>query len=514
MRKYFLITILTLMAGSLVLGNIAHPAMAAEKGKYGGILKFNLAKHAGVFGDPLEIRAWNERFIDFVFQTMMRPNDTQFGVIDPELATNWEIASDKSHVILKLRKGVKFHDGTDFNAQAAKWNIDRWVESPNPQLSMVKSTDVIDDYTFRLNLSDWDATILSSLCQDTFIISPTAFKKNGAEWAKFNPVGTGPFKLLKFKRGSYLKYEKFVDYWEKGLPYLDGVLITQIPDPMTALASLKNGDLDALVGVDAISGDEMRKTGGFDVVVAYINHEVLYFNSEDQSSIFSDRRVREALEYAIDKHSIAKSVYRNLYSPTYEIVHSINILTDPGTVPRKYNPGKAKQLIKEAVYPKGLKIKLTFQAGSPITRDLFTAIQKNLRDVGIEVEANPLQGPASMQAQFQRQPPNALQLAGQPGSTLSMLEYSKRTLHRDSLYFQGAKKPEGFHELLEKALLTMDKKEQLGYLSKMEKLAYNFAMITPLFIQCRIVIQNQKVKDVDWFWAGEHIRLRRAWLSE
>ena len=515
MKKVFLLSLIFALAGCYVLGILTDPVKAAEKNKYGGILKINFARTSGVIGDPLLLRAWNHTYVDFVLQTLLRPSNDKFGGLEPELATSWEMAPDKSHYTFNLRKGVKFHDGTDFNAQAVKWNLDRWVGSPRVQLSMVKSIDVIDDYTVRFNLSGWEATILNDFGNETFMISPIAFEKKGQEWAKYNPVGTGPFKVVEWKRNTYLKYEKFADYWEKGLPYLDGIVFTMIPDPMTAIASLRKGDLHALRDIDPISASELKKIGGFDIISTHALHANLRFNSMDPRSVWSDRRMREALEYAIDKESITNRVLRGFSDPIYETVHSINILTDPGTVPRKYNPEKARQLIKEAGMGVGHEIKFTYFGASPTHRDIASVIQNNLREVGIKMEFNPVTFAAYMSKQFEPSPSNELMFWGQRGSPGDILASTKQMLHPDSIYIKGIKRPEGFDELLEKALQSMNTEEQLGYLSKMEKLAYDFAMFIPVHAQHNTVVQSPKVKDAVWYWAGKPIPyLRRAWVSE
>ena len=130
-KVLFAVLILTLVCGFLLTHGV-QSVMSAEKGKYGGILKMNHSKPAGIIGHPLKIRAWNHEFIDNTLQTLIRASNTEMGVYEPVLATSWELAPDKSSYTFKLRRGVTFHDGTPFNAQAAKWNLDMWVKSKRP----------------------------------------------------------------------------------------------------------------------------------------------------------------------------------------------------------------------------------------------------------------------------------------------------------------------------------------------------------------------------------------------
>ncbi|MBW1799408.1 MAG: ABC transporter substrate-binding protein [Deltaproteobacteria bacterium] len=510
MKKCLFVSSIFVLTVALLTGLSAAPAMAAEKAKYGGILKFNHSKPAGIIGNPLKIRGWNHEFIDFILQTLIRPSNTKLGSFEPQLAESWELAPDKSYYTFKLRKDVKFHDGTVFNAQAAKWNLDMWVKSKRPRLDKVTSVDVVDDYTIRCNLSGWDNVTLFDFAKDTFMVSPTAWKKNGEEWARYNPVGTGAFKLVEFKRKVSLKYEKFKDYWKKGLPYLDGVFITQIPDPMTAIASLKKGEIDAWMGVDPVSGSELRKTGDWVISTNPGPHQVLLYNSTDPKSPWADKRMREALEYAIDKETIAKTTGRGFTFPVWEMIHSIP--AKAGTVPRKYNPEKARQLIKEAGHT-NLKVKLTYMAR--IMQDQAVAIQGNLADVGIKIDPNPVTGAVYHRAAFEPIPGIDMVIGNQRGGPNELLVSVDETLASGSVFFQGMKRPKGFDDLLHKAIQQTNMGEALKILYKMEKLAYDDAMFTPLWGWLFITVNAPYVKDAVWFWASmPYPSLETAWLDK
>ncbi|MBU7024862.1 MAG: ABC transporter substrate-binding protein [Theionarchaea archaeon] len=510
MRKIIFIAFILVLAFSFMVINGFQPVLAAEKSKYGGILKANHSKPAGIIGNPLEIRGWNHEFIDNTLQTLIRPSNTEMGVYEPLLATSWNLAPDKSNYTFKLRKGVKFHDGTPFNAKAAKWNLDMWVKSKRPRLDKVTSVDVIDDYTIRCNLKGWDAVTLADFAKDTFMISPTAWEKNGEKWIDYNPVGTGPFKLKEFKRNVHVKFEKFDDYWAEGLPYLDGIHFSQIPDPMTTIASLKRGEIDAWMGVDPVSARQLEGAKGLKVVPNPALHNVLQFNSVDPKSPWSDKRMREALEYALDKERLAKTIGRGYFTPVYNIIHSIP--EGAGTTPRKYNPDKARQLIKDAGY-ENLRVKLYFSVGPD--QDAAVAVQANLGAVGIQVDPTPVQGPAFHQKLFEPMVGSDLIFGNQRGARSDVLGPADETLASGSVFFQGVKRPPGFDDLLSKAMQQEDIKESLKYLWKMEKLAYDDAMFVPIYAIKLIIAQSSKVNDAIWFWSGQpYPNLERAWLSK
>ena len=510
MKRVFFLTLIVVLACGFSLMQGHRMVMAAEKGKYGGILKMNHSKPAGIIGNPMKIRGWNHEFIDNTLQTLIRPSNTEMGVFDPVLATSWELAPDKSNYIFKLRKGVTFHDGTPFNAESAKWNLDMWVESNRPRLDKVTSVDVIDDYTIRCNLSGWDAVTLEDFSKDTFMISPTAWEKHGENWVDYHPVGTGPFKLTEFKRNVHLKFKKHDDYWAKGFPYLEGIEFSQIPDPMTTIASLKRGEIDAWMGVDPISASELQGSKGLVVIPNPALHNLLQFNSTDPKSPWSDIRMREALEYAVDKEALAKTVGRGFFTPVYEIIHSIP--PGAGTTPRKYDPEKAKQLIKAAGYD-NLHVKLFFSTGPD--QDAIVALQAYLAAVGINVEPVPVQGPLFHQKLFEPAVGADLIFGNQRGARNELLAPADETLSSGSVFFQGVSRPKGFDDLLNKALQQEDIHESLKYLLQMEKLAYDDAMFVPLYAIKLIVVQSDAVKDAIWFWSGSpYPNLERAWLEK
>jgi peptide/nickel transport system substrate-binding protein len=507
-KVLFAVLILTLVCGFLLTHGV-QSVMSAEKGKYGGILKMNHSKPAGIIGHPLKIRAWNHEFIDNTLQTLIRASNTEMGVYEPVLATSWELAPDKSSYTFKLRRGVTFHDGTPFNAEAAKWNLDMWVKSKRPRLDKVTSIDVIDDYTIRCNLSAWDAVTLADFSKDTFMISPAAWNKNGEKWIDYHPVGTGPFKLKDFKRNVHVKFTKFDDYWAKGYPYLDGIEFSQIPDPMTTIASLKRGEIDAWMGVDPVSAAELQNSKGITVIPNPAIHNLLQFNSENPKSPWADKRMREALEYAVDKPALARTVGRGFFIPKYEIIHSIP--PGAGTTPRQYDPEKSRQLIRAAGY-ENLKIKLFYQVGP--SQDAAVALQAFLADVGIQIEPTPLQGAAFNRKLFEPVVGSDLLFGNQRGSRTELLGPVDETLASGSVFFQGVKRPAGFDDLLNRALQQEDVKVSLKYLFQMEKLAYDDAMFVPLYAIKLIVAQSLDVKDAIWFWAGmPYPFLERAWLD-
>ncbi len=132
------------------------------------------------------------------------------------LATGWKIDKDLKSITLTLRRNVKFHDGTDFNAEAVKYLLDQHRTLGGAELKLVSSIDVIDPYTVKLNLSRFENYLLNALAtRPGTVISPTAIKSHDKAWCMVNPVGTGPFRFVKYERDSLLNFEKFQNMAER-----------------------------------------------------------------------------------------------------------------------------------------------------------------------------------------------------------------------------------------------------------------------------------------------------------
>ncbi len=175
-----------------------------------------------------------------LFETLLNFGE-QDTTIHPGLAESWEISEDNLQYTFKLQEGVKFHDGTDFNAEAVVKNVDRWKAGTEEQFyyfnSMFKAegediiTEVIaeDEYTVVFKLSRPQAPFLKNIAMSPFgIASPTAFEAAGDTFGD-NPVGTGPFKFVDWKRNDSITIEKFEDYWQDGLPKLERIIFRYIP---------------------------------------------------------------------------------------------------------------------------------------------------------------------------------------------------------------------------------------------------------------------------------------------
>jgi peptide/nickel transport system substrate-binding protein len=351
--------------------------------KKGGTLRILMSPTSANIGWPAEVVGASTNTIQCCLENLLRGDSK--GNVFPWLAEYYKVADDLKSITFNLRKGVKFHDGSDFNAEVAKWNLDNYI---NAKLEPYwASVDIIDDYTIRVSITEWNSFILASFGDAStppFMVSKTAFEKNGINWMKANPVGTGPFKFASFQQDVHLKFVSNPDYWVKGKPYLDGIEYIFVADAMTSKMAMETGEADIRLSV-MIKDAESYKTLGFKMDMIPLDNVALVPDTANTDSPWSNQKVREAVEYAIDREAIAKA-FGYGYSPAaYQIPTSSTLTYDPNyTLARKYDAEKAKQLLTEAGYSAGFQT--TIIVGPMTDRNLATAVQAYLAKVGIKVK--------------------------------------------------------------------------------------------------------------------------------
>ena len=362
-------------------------ARAATQPQYGGVLKIiDVAEGAQPIGAPWEIQGIDVKLVTPVIEALLR--EDAGGGYHPWLATAWKIDTARNIITLSLRKGVKFHDGTDFNAKAAKWCMDHAIEAKIAKGFL--SVDAVDDYTIRVNVDKYQNNYLFYLSGSGSagaMGSPTNFEKKGVEFARWNPVGTGPFKFLSYQRGSKLAFTRWEGYWQKGKPYLDGIEYLFIRDPMTQQAAMRASGSERVDVLCVTSGEQaaMMKAQGFEVLSMPVGPVSLIPDSNNQDSPLSKRKVREAVSYAINRDAIVKARGFGFWGAANQIPSPDQLGYVKNLPIGQYDPKKAKQLLTEAGYPSGFKIKIIVMPAL-VDRDAMVAVQRFLGEVGIQAE--------------------------------------------------------------------------------------------------------------------------------
>src|SRR6185436_7757644 len=297
--------------------------------------------------------------------------------IVPQLATGYEWAADQRSVVIKLRTGVKFHDGEPFNAEAVKFNIERHINTPGTfrktEIGQIQSVDVLDDKTVRLNLSEPLTPLLAALTDRSgMMVSPKAAKAQGDKLGQ-KPVCAGPYRFVERVAQGKIVLEKFPDYWDKASIHIDRVEVVPITDSTARLASLRSGDLHMIeraspTDLAEIRGDSRLRVTG----VPELGYQMIPLNVANgpKSKALADARVRQALDLAIDRDALVKAVFNNEYIPGNQWVSPTSYYYNAKYPVRKRDVAKAKQLLREAGQPN-----LTFTLIVPPERDRQEAAQ-------------------------------------------------------------------------------------------------------------------------------------------
>jgi peptide/nickel transport system substrate-binding protein len=369
------------------------PTTNTGSGQSGGIFRVIVAEFpSGSVGIPWKMSGANP-VNDLILQRLMWHERN--GAYTCILAESFEWADDFTTLVLHLRKGIKFHDGTDFNAQAVKWNYEHALAAKAGSWQLIKSVEATDNYTFKIHTQKYSAALLPMVTAETinspysYMISPTAFEKNGEDWANYHPVGTGAFKLKEYIADSHILTERFDDYWE-GKPYLDGVEMVLVPDPVTAQLAFEAGAAESvsLVGKSyLLMRDLLPKGFKADSFPDLKTHLLPSAGDPDKLGVpntgpLGNAKVRMAIEYAINKKAICDSVFAGYYNPVYSFATPEYKSFEDNVVRRSYDPAKAKALLAEAGYPDGFKI--TLYSGTHLGGDDIPLIQSYLNAVNIK----------------------------------------------------------------------------------------------------------------------------------
>ncbi|MDD1753496.1 MAG: ABC transporter substrate-binding protein [Methanotrichaceae archaeon] len=388
-KIFAFIVVMFILALSLLIAGAA--SLFAAEPRYGGILRESDQSDGVSIGYPPKLTSiYGNRQTAPAIETLFRIDKTGRPV--PWLATGFTNNVATKALTLSLRKNVKFHDGTDFNAEAVKWNLDQSMSAKSPGAEKFKSIDVIDESTLRINLTEWDNTVTSYLSQALgMIISPAAFKKNGEDWCANHPVGTGPFQFVSWQKDVRCVYKKFDGYWQKGKPYLDRIEFAPILDSLTRQLCLRRGEIELGATIAAKDLASLEKDG-YVVTRGRMGSgaDTLIPDAANPKSPFADIRVRQAAQHAIDTKTLVKSIFLGEAESTNQWSYKGHWGYNPSVLGYPYNPPKAKQLLAEAGYPNGFKTKILYRT-SPEQNLLFTAVQGYFKAVGIDAELDPAQ---------------------------------------------------------------------------------------------------------------------------
>jgi peptide/nickel transport system substrate-binding protein len=370
----------------------------------GGTLTYGRG-HDSVRLDPgHETDGESFKVMDNLYENLVTFADTTTELV-PELATRWDIAPDGMTYTFHLRQGVKFHDGTPFDAAAVVFSLDRQRDKQPPHpfhsvggpytywqgMSMddvVKDIRAADDSTVVFALKRRNAPFLADLAMGfAAIVSPTAVKKFGEDFAK-NPVGTGPFRFVEWVKDDHITLERNPDYWG-GKPHLDRVVFRSIPENTVRYLALEQGSVLGLDGLNTELARRVQSTGKYDLVMQP-GMNVGYLAMNMDKPPFDKKEVRLAFNYAIQKDQIVKSLYGGFGTPAVNPMPPTLWGYNHSVLEYPYDPAKARALLAQAGFPNGFKTELWAMNGPrpymPDPLKIAEAIQADLKAVGVTAE--------------------------------------------------------------------------------------------------------------------------------
>ncbi|CAN0626669.1 glutathione ABC transporter periplasmic binding protein [Burkholderia multivorans] len=310
------------------------------------------------------------------------------------LATGYTASPDAKVYTVKLRQGVKFQDGTDFNADAVKLVFDRVTDPANKLkrynlFRVIEKTEAVDPYTVKFTLREPFSAFVNTLAHPSAaMISPAALKKWGREIG-LHPVGTGPFEFVEWKQTDDMKVKKFAGYWKKGYPKIDMIDWKPVIDNNTRAALMKAGQADFAFRIPYEQVADLRGNPKIDVVERP-SIVVRYISLNTLQKPFDNPKVRQALNYAINKDALAKVAFSGFAVPSPGVV-------PPGvdyaikTGPWPYDPAKARALLKEAGYPNGFESTLWSGYNNTTSQKVIQFVQQQLAQVGVKVQVQALE---------------------------------------------------------------------------------------------------------------------------
>lgn len=310
---------------------------------------------------------------------------TEEGEIIPLLAKGYHVSEDGLVWDLYLNEGITFHDGTPFNAEAVKYSLERMRGAVYSFLiDEIKDMEVVDEYTIRLKTDEPFAPILAHLSHNfVSIVSPAAVEKYGEDFNE-NPVGTGPFIFESWSRGEKLSLVRNDDYWGDNA-YLDRINFLIVPEDSTRVVLLETGEADAIMRVPPRDVDRLQGRDGIDVL-SIPSVRTIYIGFNFQREPFTDKRVRQAFNYAVDKEAIVTHILGGAGRPSDAPI-SPGLFGYAPQPPYEYNPEKARELLAEAGYEEGLKVTFHHPVGRYLMDETISqAVQSQLAEVGVDCE--------------------------------------------------------------------------------------------------------------------------------
>jgi peptide/nickel transport system substrate-binding protein len=506
-RKSSLIVSLLLVLSLLLTACGGNKEVASDKStksgpKKGGTLIYGRGADS-ISLDPINVTDGESiRVTHNIFETLFE-YDSKLD-LQPKLAESYKSSTDGLTWTITLKKGVKFQDGTDFNADAVVFNFDRWMDKSNPYHKgdfpyypflyggfkgdpnhKIEYVKAVDESTVEFKLTEKTAPFISFLAIPMFgIASPDAIKKYGDKFYE-HPVGTGPFQFDSWGRNDKVVLKANKNYYVKGQPYLDKLIFRVIPDNSSRLNALSTGEVDLIDGLNPDDADTIKANSQLKLIKRpSFNIGSLVFNT--QMAPFDNVKVRQAINMAIDKKALVDAFYngyaevaKNPFPPALWGYN--NDIKD-----YKFDVKEAKKVLAEAGFPNGFKTEIWTMSNPrpymPQPLKVAEAIQADLKAIGIDAEIKSYEWATYLQKTGNGEHPMGLYgwtgVMADPDNflypNLSSTNTQKPASNR-AFY-----KNDEFTSLLQQARVTLDQDERIKLYKKAQEIFHQDAPWVPI----------------------------------
>jgi peptide/nickel transport system substrate-binding protein len=451
-----------------------------------------------------------------LYNSLVWVNDE--GKIVPALAESWEVSEDGTEYIFHLRRDVVFHNGEPFTADSVVFS---WERGSRPEMQWsdrwqrAKSVEKIDDYTVKVVTEAPDPLLLRVMAQQWAMVPPKYIAEVGEEGFTQHPIGTGPFMFVEWVKGDRIVYKANPNYWEKGLPKVETLIFRPIPESATRVAAIQTDEVDI---VTRLSAEEAQSLLGLPhvKVIRYPVDRIYYvaFNNltTGVGTPVEDVRVRQAMNYAVDRQAIIDSLFGGYARLATGLIHSSNLGYDKSIEPYPYDPDKARELLAEAGYPDGFEIDMACPTGAYTHfEEVCEAIVGYLGEVGIKVNLEFMESGKYWDLEAEKKLPP---LFGDSWSERSgeALPRLIGALGGWDASFSAWSDPK-IDELLEKIGRTVDEEQRAALYSELHRYMYENPPFIYLYEPVTFEAINVRVQDYKPR-AAEDYFLKAVWVLE
>ncbi len=456
--------------------------------------------------------AGSMRYIENIYNGLLRYKEGTYGEVEGDLAKDYTISDDGKVFTFKLYEGVKFHNGEELTSEDVKYSIERIIENEvrASHFSAIEKIETPDDYTVIITLENPVAPFLTFLAYPmNVVVNKTVVEENNGSLDNVD-AGSGPFMLADWKNDQFLKLDKFNDYFEEGLPYLDRVVLKPIAEETARNTALRNKELDMILQITP--KDKLSLEKEQDIVVDSVPGTWWeYLGINTKQGPISNKKVRQAIAYALDRQSLNKVVKFNQATvltggpipPGHWAYAELDMYTER-------NLEKAKELLKEAGYEEGFEVSLIVLP-KEMQINAAQMIKQQLKDIGIEVKVNSLE--SSVYFEKLGSQDFDMTVIGWVGF-VDPDEFLYNIFHSGEKWNQQAYVNEEVDKLLEKGRVTLDKAQRKQIYYDAQKFIAEDVPMAFLYVNPQASAYQEYVKGFDVNPTVTTISLKKTWIDK